>query len=231
MSTQDQLLLPLPHRAAMGRGDFMVADSNRLAVGWIDRWPDWPGPLLTLHGPEGSGKSHLTTVWCTQSGAARIEPEDLPRQDPLALAERGAVAIDDAERIANEPDGERALLHLYNLLREDHGHLLLAAREPVTRWALRLPDLRSRLAAGVAVALEPPDDVLLQAVLAKLFQDRQVAVRREVLQYLVPRMERSFSMAARLVERLDLMSLSGQRPITVPMGRDAIAALTTDSSA
>lgn len=211
----------------MGRDDFMVADSNRLAVGWIDRWPDWPGPLVTLHGPEGSGKSHLMTVWCTRSGATRIEPSDLARHDPPVLAAQGAVAIDDASRIVDE----RALLHLYNLLREAGGHLLLAAQPPVTRWPLTLPDLRSRLAAGVAVGLEAPDDTLLQAVLTKLFQDRQVAVRGEVVRYLVPRMERSFSMAARLVAELDRMSLSGQSPITVPMARATIAAMAADDNA
>lgn len=215
----DQLLLPLPHRTAMGRADFMVADSNRLAVGWIDRWPDWPGTLLTLHGPEGSGKSHLMTVWATRARAKRVDANELGNEDLLALASQGAVAIDDAAGIAEE----RALLHLYNLLREGGGHLLLAAREPVTRWPLTLPDLRSRLAAGVAVGLEPPDDILLEAVLAKLFHDRQVAVRREVVHYLVTRMERSFAMASRLVDTLDRISLSGQRAITVPVARDAIA--------
>lgn len=218
MRDGDQLILPLPHRAAMGRDDFLVTDSNRKAVAWIDRWPDWPGPLLDVHGPEACGKSHLLTVWCTRSGARRLDGGELVDHDLLALAEVGAVAIDDADRVTDE----RAMLHLYNLLREGGGHMLLAARQPATRWNLSLPDLRSRLAAGVAVGLEPPDDALLAAVLAKQFQDRQVAVRREVIQYLVPRMERSFAAAAALVEILDRASLSGQRAITVPMARNAL---------
>ena len=221
MPQPDQLPLPLPHRPAMGRDDFLVADSNRAAVGWIDRWPDWPGPLLGLYGPEGSGKSHLMTVWCTRSGARRLSGEALTGLDPAALAGHGAIAIDDADGLRDE----HTLLHLYNLLREAGGHLLLAARPPVARWPLSLPDLRSRLAAGVSVGLEPPDDALLAAVLAKLFQDRQVAVRREVVQYLVARMERSFAMAARLVDELDRISLSGQRAISIPLARDAMNAV------
>ena len=36
----DQLILDLPHRTALGRDDFLVGDCNRLAVDFIDRWPE-----------------------------------------------------------------------------------------------------------------------------------------------------------------------------------------------
>ena len=110
MPTADQLPLPLPHRSAMGRADFMVADSNRLAVGWIDRWPDWPGPLLSLYGPEGSGKSHLITVWCTRSGALRLSGDEIDRHDPAELAARGRpVHVIGGARLAGELDAKRAI--------------------------------------------------------------------------------------------------------------------------
>ena len=48
MKAQSQLALDLGHRPAMGREDFLVTPSNALAVAWIDRWPDWPGPALAL---------------------------------------------------------------------------------------------------------------------------------------------------------------------------------------
>ena len=50
------LALPPPTYA---REDFVVADGNREALAWIDRWPDWPAPALALSGPAGSGKTHL----------------------------------------------------------------------------------------------------------------------------------------------------------------------------
>ena len=43
-----QLPLDLPHRPALGRSDFVVADNNRDAVAWLDLWPDWPRPGLPL---------------------------------------------------------------------------------------------------------------------------------------------------------------------------------------
>ena len=218
MPPGDQLPLPLPHRAALGRADFLVAPSNAAAVAWIDRWPDWPSTALCLHGPQGCGKSHLLTVWCASSGAERLTGVELADRDPAALSAMGCVAIDEADGAADE----RVLLHLFNLLKEAGGQLLLAARTPATYWSLQLPDLRSRLVSSASVAMEAPDDALLSAILAKLFRDRQVAVDDGVLRYLVSRMERSFAAAAELVERLDRQSLAGRRAITITLVRAAL---------
>jgi chromosomal replication initiation ATPase DnaA len=98
----------------------------------------------------------------------------------------------------------------------------MAGREPPARWPVRLPDLRSRLSAVTAVAIAPPDDTLLAAILVKLFSDRQLRVDREVIDYLLARMERSFGAAERLVGRLDALGLALGRRITVALARRAI---------
>ena len=54
-----QLILDLPYRPAQGREDFLVAACNEAAVAWIERPEDWPNGLLVIHGPGGSGKTHL----------------------------------------------------------------------------------------------------------------------------------------------------------------------------
>lgn len=219
MTPARQLPLDLGHRPAMGAEDFLVADSNSDAVTWLDRWPDWPAPALVLHGPAGSGKTHLTQVWRHRTNAVTADPAILAEADPLALiSARGAVAIDDAEAVCGTP-GETILFHLYNLAREQGGHLLLTARRPPSRWPILLPDLASRLRAAPAVAVAEPDDSLLGAVMVKLFADRQVRVGVEVVAYLLPRIERSFAAARRMVAALDAASLARRGPITVPLAR------------
>ena len=64
------------------------------------------------------------------------------------------------------------------------------------------------------VELESPDDMLLRAVLVKLFADRQLRVDEKVIAYLLPRMERSLSAARRLVAALDDAALEERRNIT-----------------
>lgn len=221
MTGGDQLILDLPVRAAQGRADFLVTGSNGDAVAWLDRWPDWPGPALCLFGPEGCGKSHLLQVWCARAEAVAVAPGQLTAASFAELAAHGAVALDMADAIEDpEP-----LLHLYNLLAERGGFLLLAGRKPPRQWCLPLADLRSRLLAAPAAGIQPPDDRLLMAVMAKLFADRQVRVAPDVLSFLVARIERSFAAAERAVRTLDYNSLSGQRPITVHSARAILAAV------
>ena len=52
----------------------------------------------------------------------------------------------------------------------------MTARTPPAGWALELPDLLSRLRAVPIVALAPPDDALLRALIVKLCLDRQLSV-------------------------------------------------------
>lgn len=209
----------------MGMDDFLIADSNRDAVAWLDRWPAWPGPALVLHGAAGCGKTHLAHVWRAASGAALVAGTDLAAADPPALlAGVRAIAVDNSDRLSGAA-AEEVLLHLVNLVAETGCHLLLTGATAPARWPFALPDLTSRLRAMPAVAVGAPDDGLLSAVLVKLFADRQLAATAEVVAYLVPRMERSFAAARRLVAALDAASLSRRRPVTVPLARSVLEGL------
>jgi len=211
----EQLRFEFGHRPASDLEDFMPAACNRDALAWLERWPAWPSCALVLYGPAGCGKSHLARIW-----AGRAEARWLDR--PLPPADRPATGrafvLEDvlaADRLADEV----GLLQFYNWLVEERGHLLLTARAPVASWPLRLPDLVSRLRAVPAVAIGPPDEALLGAVLVKLFGDRQLVVAEDVIRYMLAHMERSFAAARALVAALDARSLEQHRAITIPLVR------------
>ncbi len=219
-----QLILDLGHRPALGRADFLVVPENEVAVGWIDRWPDWPQAGLALYGPAGSGKTHLAQVWRAASGAVGVDAADLDaREPPELLRDAVACVFDAADALFDGSDGqdraERRLLHLYNLLVQRGGQLLITGRPAPARWPVALADLRSRLAALPAVGLGAPGDVLIEAVLVKLFADRQVRVDPPVIRYLLTRMERSLGAARSLVEALDRASLQARRQVSVSLAR------------
>jgi chromosomal replication initiation ATPase DnaA len=219
-----QLPLDLGHRPALGREDFLVAECNAAAVAWVDRWPDWPGGGLAIHGSAGCGKTHLAEVWRRQSGAIRIAADTIAAAEPPSLVGAArACVIDSLYDDPNARPDERRLLHLYNLMRERGGQVLLAAQHAPARWPIRLPDLKSRLAALPAVEIGPPDDTLLAAVLVKLFADRQLAVGTEVIAYLAQRMERSFETARRIVAALDREALAAHRRVALPLAREVLA--------
>jgi chromosomal replication initiation ATPase DnaA len=209
-----QIPFDLPHRSAFGREDFLVSPSNETAVAWLDRWPDWPNSGLVLHGPRGSGKTHLVHVWRAMSGAAIVDATDVGTADPG----EPAVAIEDLDRLADEV----ALFHLLNRMRERGGHVMLTASAAPAHLAIKLPDLRSRLQALPAVAIGAPDDALLAAVYVKLFSDRQLKVSADVIGYLVTHVERSMEAAGEAVAAIDRAALERHRAITVALIRTVL---------
>jgi chromosomal replication initiation ATPase DnaA len=209
--TPTQLALALDHAESLAREDFLAGPSNTAALGLIERWPDWPSRTVLLRGPEGAGKSHLAAIWARQSGARTLSPRALDGAEvPVALA-TGALVL---ENLAEGRFDEAALFHLLNLAREERAYLLITARSAPTTWRVEVPDLASRLRALPVVALTPPDDALLRAVIVKLFADRQLAVDESLVSFLTTRIERSFAAARAAVARLDREALRLHRPVT-----------------
>jgi len=214
-----QIPLNFDHRPSLSGEDFLIADCNRDAVAWLDKWPEWPGQGLVIHGEAGCGKSHLASVFMTEGRAAPLSWQQLTSNSAHDLLTQGLhYAFEDADAL----EDEEALFHFYNVLRERGGNLLLTARTAPSRWPVKLPDLRSRLNALPAVEIGAPDDFLMEAVLFKHFSDRQLGVDRAVIHYLLARMERSFEAARRVVDAIDKASLASKRNITVPLVREVL---------
>ncbi len=209
-----QIPLDLPVRTALGAEDYVVSASNRDAVAWLDRWPDWPGPALAIYGPQGCGKTHLAHVWQARS-RARFLDATLPDGPPPA-----ANLILDEIRLPEE-----RLFHLYNHVTAAGGSLLILSREAPARWPVRLADLASRLASIPAIAVAAPDDALLAAVLAKHFADRQLAVGADVIDHLAHHIERSFAAAAETAAALDSAALAQQRRPSLALAREVLKQL------
>ena len=216
-----QLTFDLPTDSRMTRADFRLSPANALAWAAVDTWQDWPNRKMLLAGPAGAGKSHLAQIWATDARALLVPASQLAGADIPGLAAHGMIAVDDADTLAGDPAAEAALFHLHNLLAVS-GHLLITAKTPPRDWGLTLPDLASRMQATALTRLEPPDDALLTAVLAKLFGDRQLAISANLIPYLVVRMDRSIAAARALVEALDSRALSQHRPITRAMAGEIL---------
>jgi chromosomal replication initiation ATPase DnaA len=213
-----QLAFEFDHRPSLLGEDFLVAPCNAEAIGWIDRWPDWPAPALAIWGPSGCGKTHLVRVWQARSGAHEIGLDRLIETSPVALLDANVLcAVEDAGAALADPEASLAFLHLFNLVAAAKGHMMLTAETPPARWAIELADLSSRLAAIPAVEVKAPDDGLIAALLVKLFADRQLGVGADVVAYMVARMERSFGAARSLVAAIDRAALSKRRNVTVPL--------------
>ena len=235
-----QLAFALPHAESLTRDNFLEGPANEAALALIESWPDWPNRIMLLVGPEGSGKSHLASIWAEQAGARSISAHALdPASVPGALA-TGALVVEDLRPADFD---ERALFHLLNLAREDEAYVLITGRVPPVAFDVELRDLRSRLRAAPVVSLgecptgslDPyglraapvvsllsPDDLLFRGLIVKFCADRQLSIDESVVSYLVTRIERSYAAAREAVERLDTEALRLGRPVTRALAVDVL---------
>lgn len=221
-----QIPLDLAGRTAHGREDFLIGPGNRDAVNWIDRWPDWPAPVLVINGPAASGKTHLASVWSEKTGAKAVRPEMLLSCAAEHIAAAGEyIVLDGIDPWLGAREAETTLFHLYNIFKEERRSFLITTRMAPAHTAFEIADLASRLRAAPLATIAAPDDVLLASVLIKLFSDRQMAVSNETIKYILPRMERSFAAARDIVARADRMALSKKCGISIPLMRDVLAAM------
>ncbi|QPC87348.1 hypothetical protein GA830_11795 [Mesorhizobium sp. NBSH29] len=216
-----QIPLDLVHPAGTSRDHLVVSTANADAAALIDRWPDWPAPVVVLAGPAGSGKSHLGAIWQELASASTVAADCIGSEAARA-AEVGPVFVDDADRPNLD---EAGLFHLLNAARSAGTQVLLSARRFPNAWGVELPDLASRLKAATTVEIGEPDDILLAGVITKLFADRQVEVEPHVVQYLVRRIERSLSAAIRVVDLLDRTAMEQKSRITRMLANEVVAAL------
>ena len=223
LAPHQQLALDLPHTERSEEQDFLPSSSNAAALAHLSRWPDWPTPVTVLFGPEGSGKTHLARIWAARAHAVWLEsagPWLLPPRD-LFPAPATCLAIDEADLVWDE----QVLFHLFNLVTERRGSLLLTATLPPAGWRLALPDLRSRLALASLVEIGPPDDALLAALYVKQLADRGLRPDKGAVEWLLAHGPRSFAAVRRIVGELDRASLRACRPVTTALARSVLVDL------
>lgn len=221
-----QLPFDLAHGVGRSRDDLVVGPSNIEAVTLVDRWPDWPSPVVVLAGPPGSGKSHLCAIWRDASGASALSGDRL-NAAAVEAALAGPALIDDVDARAIDETG---LFHVINAVRSAGTSLMMTARRFPAAWGVALPDLQSRLKAASTVEIHEPDDALLAAVVTKLFADRQVEVEPHVVQFLVRRIERSLASANDVVARLDRAALEQKSRISRALAAQVVDAMESRGS-
>lgn len=200
--------------------NFLAGGSNSDALAWMNAWPDWPasgaGKALILHGPAGSGKTHLSHIWAQKAQADIVSASALSGNEPC----KRNIVVEDIEQTNHETH----LLHLFNYTRENGHSLLLTSAMPPKALPLKLPDLTSRLLALPAAQIQEADDTLLAGIMRKQFADRQMKVEEEVIAYMLPRMERSLTKVQALVGHLDGTALAERKNITIPFVKRVLEA-------
>ncbi len=179
---------------------------------------NWNTPIVILQGAKGSGKTHLCHIWAEARQALFLEGGF--SLSPELLGKYDAFVVDDIIKFSQEK-----LFHLYNHVVNEKKILLMTTEKPIGLMKFELADLSSRLKSVPQLSLDLPDDALIHMLLVKQLSDRQLRISKPVLNYIIPRIPRSYLAIHELVNQLDQTSLMQGRNITIPFARDVLESL------
>lgn len=194
-----QIPLPLDRPTGAREDSFLVGEANSRAVHILEHTATWPVMAAIITGPRKSGRSLLARTMVTRSGGTMI---------------------DDADRM-----GETALFHAWNTAQAERRPLFMVADHAPPLWDVKLPDLRSRLAASPEARIEQPDDQLAADILCQFLNRHELVALPDVVAWVMRRIERSYLSILRTGEALEEdASRRRNRRLSIPAARATLTA-------
>jgi len=178
--------------------------------------------VIWLWGADGSGRSHLLQAACASAGTRRAAYLPLRELGEAATSFLGDVrlldllCIDDIGYLIGRRDFELGLFSAYRSLEERGGGLIVAADQAPIGLSWVLADIRSRFGAAEIFQLKPLDEEGEREALRLRAASRGLDLPEETTRYLLRRFPRDMTTLGRLLDEIDLASLSAQRRLTVP---------------
>lgn len=183
-----------------------------------------------LWGKPSSGRTHLLHAVCLAAQEQKRSAIYLPMQEIIHLSaamledleQADIICIDDIDLIAGKKEWELAFFHLYNRAQLSQTHLIITANVPPRELALMLPDLKSRLTAGIIFQLHILAEDERLAALKLRAKNRGLVMSDEVGLFILRRSPRDLSSIFNVLDKLDHASLTAHRRLTIPFVKDVL---------
>ncbi len=184
------------------------------------------GTALLLHGPAGSGKSHLVQALLHEAGEAGLPALLLPLPALLAPPRRieslPLLCIDGLDSLPLDEPQALALIRLIDARRQRAVSTLVTARKPVAQLVLPRPDLMTRLSGFASFGLRPLSDDDRIGLLQLRASSRGLHMSLDVACYLLKHLPRDVPSLLAAVDTLDRAALAAQRGLTIPLAQQAL---------
>ena len=86
----------------------------------------------------------------------------------------------------------------------------------------KLNDLNSRFKDFILQSIEKPDDELIFALILKNLSDRQISLEKKLINYIIKRIDRSYSKIFEFIYKIDEMSLKKKKSINIKIIKEVL---------
>ena len=222
MKYSKQLYFDMPDNTALGIEDYIITESNSFAFDLISRMIKDEIKQGAISGPSFSGKTHLSRILIKNIGnneALYIDGDYKNVIDKVGSSK--LIVLENIDKVI-EDSSEEDLFHIINFTKENDKKLLMTSGKSISNIEFKLEDLKSRLNAIIEAKIMQPDDELMKLVLIKIFNDKQLLINPNVIEFLMARLERSYKSMNDFIERIDKFSLEKGKKITIALINDLV---------
>lgn len=187
--------------------DFILDCSNEKALLFFNKFPHWENKLINLVGSEKSGKTFLLKILNKKNDFYYLNtfPENNEEFDRLFNFERFLLDV-------NELDELKFFSILNHCIINDK-FLVVSSLIPLTQLKLSLPDLKSRIKQFYILNIDIPSDQLIYSLILKFFSDNQVIIKKELIEFIVKKIDRSYPRINQFLVKLNDLSIERKKKI------------------
>ena len=222
MKNSKQLYFEMPNKKALGIEDYIVTNSNNFAFDLIVKMVKGEINFGLISGPPYSGKTHLSKILVKNTINYKSLYIDRDYQNILDKFESSDILILENIDKVKYDKSEQDLFHIINLVKESNKKLLMTSMKSISEIDLSLEDLKSRLNSIIEAKIKEPDDQLMKLILIKIFNDKQLKINPNVIDFLMSRLVRSYESINLFIEKIDKFSLERGKNITIPLINDLL---------
>ena len=209
MTNLNQLIIKFDLDKNFKDDDFYVSKSNKDAFDVLNNWPRWEKNFLNISGDKYSGKTHLVNIFIKKFKGIKLNAKSLNSEDLKKIKIHENIILEDLD---NRVD-EKLIYSLLNIIDIDNKFIIVTSAEPIVKIDFSLTDLKSRTNNFLLHKIEDPDDDLVFALILKNLSDRQILIDKKLIDFIVKRIDRSYSKIFNFIYKVDELSLKMKKPI------------------
>ena len=218
MKTLNQLLLDFDYDQNFKDDDFYVGKSNYYTFELINKWPKWEKNFLNISGEKLSGKTHLVNIFLKKFNGIKIESSLLNNDNLKIIKPFQNIVLEDL----NLDVDEKLIYTLFNIIDQDNKFLIITSNKPIVEINFKLEDLRSRTKNFLLAKIDNPDDELMFAIILKNLSDRQITLDKKLIDFIIKRIDRSYSKIFEFIYKIDEISLKKKKSIDFKIINEAL---------